>query len=67
VVTATTICHCTDCRTLTGSPFRTDIPAAAANFVLRSGLPKSYLKGAESGNKRRHALRDRIDRLTDVP
>jgi hypothetical protein len=54
--TTVTICHCTDCQTLTGSAFRTNIPAAAANFVLRSGTPKSYVKTAESGNKRRHAF-----------
>jgi hypothetical protein len=51
-----TICHCTDCQTLTGSAFRVNISTAAANFVLRSGTPKSYIKTAESGNKRRHAF-----------
>jgi hypothetical protein len=51
-----TICHCTDCQTLTGSAFRANIPTAAADFVLRSGTPKSYVKTAESGNKRRHAF-----------
>ena len=64
---AAIICHGTDCRTLTGSALRTDIPAAAANFVLRSGLPKSYVKTAGSSNKRRHALLDRVDRPADVP
>jgi len=51
------ICHCTDCQTLTGSAFRTTIAAAAESFVLRSGTPKSYIKTtAESGTKRRHAF-----------
>jgi hypothetical protein len=54
--TALTICHCTDCQTLTGSAFRTNIPEPAEHFVLRSGTPKSYVKTAESGNKRRHAF-----------
>ena len=54
--TALTICHCTDCQTLTGSAFRINIPAPAEHFVLRSGMPKSYVKTAESGNKRRHAF-----------
>ena len=54
--TALTICHCTDCQTLTGSAFRINIPAPAEHFVLRSGTPKSYVKTAESGNKRRHAF-----------
>jgi hypothetical protein len=54
--TALSICHCTDCQTLTGSAFRINIPAPAEHFVLRSGTPKSYVKTAESGNKRRHAF-----------
>jgi len=49
------ICHCTDCQTLTGSAFRVNIPASAEHFVLR-GTPKTYVKTAESGNKRRHAF-----------
>ena len=52
---ALTICHCTDCQTLTGSAFRVNIPASTEHFVLR-GTPKSYVKTAESGNKRRHAF-----------
>jgi len=52
---ALTICHCTDCQTLTGSAFRVNIPAPAEHFVLR-GTPKTYVKTAESGNKRLHAL-----------
>ncbi len=43
-------------QTLTGSVFRINIPAPAEHFVLRSGTPKSYVKTAESGNKRRHAF-----------
>jgi hypothetical protein len=50
------ICHCTDCQRLTGSAFRAIVPAPAAHFVLRSGTPKSYVKTAESGNKRRHTF-----------
>jgi hypothetical protein len=50
------ICHCTDCQTLTGSAYRAVISASAAHFVLRTGTPKSYVKTAESGNKRRHAF-----------
>jgi hypothetical protein len=51
-----TICHCTDCQTLTGSAFRANIPTSAASFILRSGTPNSYVKTAESGNQRRHAF-----------
>jgi hypothetical protein len=54
--TALTICHCTDCQTITGSAFRTNIAAPAEHFVLKSGTPKSYIKTAESGNKRRQAF-----------
>ncbi len=50
------ICHCTDCQTLSGSPYRATIPAPAAAFVLRSGEPKIYIKTAESGTKRAHAF-----------
>jgi hypothetical protein len=32
------------------------VPAPAAHFVLRRGTPKSYIKTAESGNKRRHTF-----------
>ena len=50
------ICHCTDCQTLSGSAFRANIPAPAEHFVLLSGTPKTYIKTAESGNKRLHAF-----------
>jgi hypothetical protein len=53
---AVTVCHCTDCQTLTGSAFRANIQAPAEQFVLRGGAPKSYVKTAESGNQRRHAF-----------
>src|SRR5687768_5530242 len=46
------ICHCSDCQTLTGTAFRVTIPVAEANFRLLSGEPKIYVKVAESGNKR---------------
>jgi hypothetical protein len=49
------ICHCTDCQTLSGSAFRTSVPAAKEAFSLR-GQPKIYVKTAESGNKRAQAF-----------
>ena len=52
---AATICHCTDCQTLSGSPFRASIPAPAAQFSLR-GEPKAYLKIADSGARRVQAF-----------
>ncbi len=51
-----TICHCTDCQTLSGSAFRTAVPAAREAFVLRGGPPKIYVKTAESGAKRVQAF-----------
>ena len=50
------ICHCTDCQILSGSAFRTVVPAAKAGFRLLAGQPKVYVKTAESGNKRVQAF-----------
>ena len=50
------ICHCTDCQMLTGTAFRTNVPTVAGTFVIKSGKPKTYIKTAESGNKRAHAF-----------
>lgn len=45
------ICHCTDCQTLSGSPYVAFIQVPAAGFKLR-GQPKIYVKTADSGNRR---------------
>ena len=50
------ICHCTDCQTLTGSAFRTNVPAAKDAFHLSGGQPKIYVKTAESGSQRAQAF-----------
>jgi hypothetical protein len=50
-----TICHCTDCQTLTGSAYRANVQAPAETFVLR-GQPQIYIKTAQSGAKRAHAF-----------
>jgi hypothetical protein len=48
-----TICHCTDCQTLTGTAFRTSVPIPGPSFKLISGEPTTYIKTtAESGNPR---------------
>src|SRR5262245_21126813 len=47
-----TICHCTDCQTLSGSAFRTVLPTQEGSFKLRSGELKIYVKTAESGTAR---------------
>ena len=46
------ICHCTDCQTLSGSAYRTNVRATKDTFKLLTGQPKVYIKTAESGNKR---------------
>jgi hypothetical protein len=50
------ICHCTDCQTMSGSLFRTNIQAAAETFRLVRGSPKIYVKTADSGAKRAQAF-----------
>ena len=50
------ICHCTDCQTLSGSSFRVVVPAIPGTFKLLSGSPKTYVKTADSGNRRLQAF-----------
>jgi hypothetical protein len=50
------VCHCTDCQKLSGSPYRVSIAAPADTFEILSGVPTIYVKTAESGNKRAHAF-----------
>jgi hypothetical protein len=50
------ICHCTDCQNLSGSPFRVSVPAPKETFRMLGARPKTYVKTAESGTKRVHAF-----------
>lgn len=50
------LCHCTDCQTLTGSAYRVSVQAPAETFVLLSGRPSVYIKTAESGARRAHSF-----------
>jgi len=45
------VCHCTDCQVLSGAPFRGIVMAPMEKFSLK-GQPKSYIKVAQSGNRR---------------
>ena len=45
------ICHCTDCQVLAGSAFRTTV-FVIGGFRLLRGEPKTFVKVAESGNRR---------------
>ncbi|MGD0193143.1 MAG: GFA family protein [Rhizomicrobium sp.] len=42
------ICHCNDCQTNSGAPYRANAPAPIDTFSL-SGQPKIYVKTADSG------------------
>jgi hypothetical protein len=50
------MCHCTDCQSFSGSPFRASVPAKVSDFRLLRGEPKIYVKTADSGNKRAQAF-----------
>jgi hypothetical protein len=50
------ICHCTDCQMLSGSAFRTVVFTDPGSFKLRSGELATYVKTAESGNKRQQSF-----------
>ncbi len=50
------ICHCSDCQALSGSAFRTIVPAPSAGFELLAGEPRRYVKTAASGNRRVQAF-----------
>jgi hypothetical protein len=44
-------CHCTDCQVMSGSAFRMVVVAPIEKFAVR-GVIKSYVKIADSGNRR---------------
>jgi hypothetical protein len=50
------ICHCTDCQTLSGSAFRMTAPVGEPEFRLTGGVPKEYVKIAQSGARRIQAF-----------
>lgn len=45
------VCHCTDCQSISGSPFRWATNVPKGDFRLLSGSPKTYVKWAESGDE----------------
>ena len=52
----TTVCHCTDCQTGTGSAFRVSVPVPGESFKM-TGKPAIYVRTtAESGNPRAQAF-----------
>ena len=52
---AVSICHCTDCQTLSGTAFRTVVSTKKEDLKV-TGEPRIYIKTAESGNKRAQAF-----------
>jgi hypothetical protein len=46
----TIICHCTDCQTISGAPYRVNVVAPTAKFRM-TGAPKTYVKVGSSGDR----------------
>ncbi|WP_409760297.1 GFA family protein [Aestuariivirga sp.] len=46
------LCHCKDCQKISSSAFRIVVPALPGTFHLLSGTLTTFVKTAESGNKR---------------
>jgi hypothetical protein len=44
------ICHCTDCQTISGAPYRVNVPVLIDKIRLR-GEPKTYAKRGDSGDE----------------
>ena len=51
-----TICHCTDCQGLSGTPYRVVVRVPKDKIQWRGGKPKTYTKTAESGTRRVQAF-----------
>jgi hypothetical protein len=45
----TYICHCTDCQTISGAPYRVNVVASTRKLHL-SGVPRTYAKVGGSGD-----------------
>jgi hypothetical protein len=44
------ICHCTDCQTISGGPYRVNVPVLIDRITL-SGEPRTYVKRGDSGDE----------------
>lgn len=47
------VCHCDDCRVMSGGAFQWGVPVAAERFTLLRGEPKAYRRQGSSGAWRR--------------
>ncbi|MCT4655938.1 MAG: GFA family protein [Cohaesibacter sp.] len=46
------VCHCEDCQKLSGTSFRTVVPASSTDLVFSGETPKTYVKIGLSGARR---------------
>lgn len=46
------ICHCTDCQSLTGSPFRVTVLVRSEYLRLTGQAPRTYVKFGDNGRAR---------------
>jgi len=49
---AISVCHCTDCQALTGSPYRVTVICSGEDIRITGGAPKRYAKTGENGQIR---------------
>ncbi|KAI1078841.1 Mss4-like protein [Whalleya microplaca] len=47
---AKALCHCIDCRKITGSTYSTNVIVPGEGFKLLSGSPKTFTKTGDTGN-----------------
>lgn len=53
------ICHCTDCQTMTGSPYRVTVLTPVDTIEMTGGAPKVYVKRGDNGlNRLQHFCGD---------
>ena len=45
------LCHCSDCQALSGSPYRATVTAMEPDFAVTGGEPAFYVKTGSSGRK----------------
>ena len=50
------LCHCTDCQRFSGSAYRVSVPTVSGTFQFLSGVPRIYIKTADSGTRRAQAF-----------
>ncbi|KAH9993893.1 Mss4-like protein [Xylariaceae sp. FL0662B] len=48
---AKALCHCLDCRKISGSTYSTNVIVPGDGFKILSGTPKTYTKTADSGSE----------------